>query len=151
MVKARVTLVAAADGRTITADPSLDAGSFAFDEVGAGRWTIRVEAPGYVAQAAELVIPHRGEWSALEVRLESLRDRAVEQYRAVALEVLPSSRLWAVLTNREVLVRARETALRTVSTDNSDPSSGTSRWRYMGCLLRLFGCSEAPLSTGDRR
>ncbi len=92
---------------TIRATVGAD-GRFHAASVAPGRWRLRAEAPGYVAEVAELEVPHRGEWSALEVRLDSLRDRAVEPYRAVALEVLPSSRLWAVLTNREFLARARD-------------------------------------------
>ncbi len=66
-----------------------------------GRARIRMEASGYVATETEIEIPHRGEWSAFVVRLDSLRARALLPYRRLALRVLPSARAWGIWTTRE--------------------------------------------------
>lgn len=76
-------------------------GRFASPILLAGRARLRIEASGYVATEAELEIPHRGEWSAFAIRLESLRARALLPYRRLALRVLPSARAWGIWTTRE--------------------------------------------------
>lgn len=68
----------------------------------AGAGTLRVVAAGYIAQHSEISVPHRGEWTNVTVRLESLRDRALGAFRNVALRVLPSATSWSLTTNREV-------------------------------------------------
>jgi hypothetical protein len=60
-----------------------------------------VQAAGFVATQTELELPHRGEWTSFEVKLESLRDRALAPFRRLALKALPSPRTWGVWTSRE--------------------------------------------------
>jgi hypothetical protein len=50
-------------------------------------------------------VPHRGEWSQLTVRLESLRVRALAPFRRLALRALRSPDVWSVSTNREAAAR----------------------------------------------
>ncbi len=76
-------------------------GRFASPVLLNGRARIRIEASGYVATETEIEIPHRGEWSAFIVRLDSLRARALLPYRRLALRVLPSARAWGIWTTRE--------------------------------------------------
>jgi hypothetical protein len=84
-----------------------DDGTFSLTEVAPGTWRMKVRHRGYGEESSELTLPHRGEWIDFTVRLESLRDRAVAPFRRVALLLLPSARLWPVLTNREVAERSR--------------------------------------------
>lgn len=105
VVDAMVTLVGA-EGRALPVPVAPD-GTFEARSIPLGAWTLRVEAEGYRPAEAALRVPHRGEWSDVRVRLESLRALAVAPFRRLALEVLPSARLWPVWTNREVLDRLR--------------------------------------------
>jgi len=83
-----------------------DRGQFESGPLLAGTYTLEVHADGYAPLREEVTIPHRGELSQLTVRLESLRDRALEHYRSVAIRVLPSSDVWPLWTNREVTEQA---------------------------------------------
>jgi len=83
-------------------------GAFAFDRVSSGEHILRVEAQGYAPEETKVTSPHRGQWGEVTVRLENLRDRVLSAYRRVALALIPSSRLWEIWTNREVLIHARE-------------------------------------------
>jgi hypothetical protein len=78
-----------------------DAGRFASPVLPPGRVRLRIESPGFVATEIDLFVPHRGEWTAFAVRLESLRERALAPFRKLALKVLPSPRAWGVWTTRE--------------------------------------------------
>jgi hypothetical protein len=78
-----------------------DAGRFASPVLLPGRLRLRVESPGFVPTEIDLFVPHRGEWTAFGVRLESLRERALAPFRKLALKVLPSPRAWGVWTTRE--------------------------------------------------
>lgn len=76
-------------------------GRFASPVLLSGRARVRIEAGGYVATETEIEIPHRGEWSAFVVRLDSLRARALLPYRRLLLRALPSARAWGIWTTRE--------------------------------------------------
>jgi hypothetical protein len=78
-----------------------DNGRFESPVLPNGRARLRIEATGYVSTEIDLELPHRGEWSAVVVRLESLRARALAAFRALALRALPSARAWGVWTTRE--------------------------------------------------
>lgn len=97
---ARVSLIYEGnkDAVSLVADAQ---GGFESPELRAGRAHVLVEAPGYLPTHAHLEIPHRGEWTAFVVKLESLRDRALSPFRRLALKALPSSRAWGIWTNRE--------------------------------------------------
>jgi hypothetical protein len=62
---------------------------------------LRVEAQGFVGTEIDIELPHRGEWSAVVIRIESLRARALAAFRALALRALPSARVWGIWTTRE--------------------------------------------------
>lgn len=81
-------------------------GRFAALELAAGTWTLAVSAPGYATIHAALVLPHRGEWSGLRIRLASLRGRALDAVLPVASEVL-SGRAASAATPREIEGRLR--------------------------------------------
>jgi hypothetical protein len=83
------------------------AGRFDSGELGAGTWKLHVAAPGYAAVASVAVVPHRGEWSDVQVRLASLRSAAVNAYRPAAVRAMPSIALWETWTPRETLDNAR--------------------------------------------
>jgi len=83
-------------------------GAFRVDGVPPGEHLLRVSARGYSAEETIVSSPHRGEWSAITVRLESLREQILAPYRRIALALIPSSRLWEVWTNREVLAHDQE-------------------------------------------
>ncbi len=84
-----------------------DEGVFTIAEVPAGRWTIRVEAPGYEARDATVEIPHRGALAQVQVRLRSLRQLALRNYAPLAEALVPQRRWWAFWTPRELAERAR--------------------------------------------
>jgi hypothetical protein len=81
-------------------------GRFASGELAPGSYVLQVEALGYVTLASELHVPHRGEWSDVQVLLKSARDAAVAAYRPVAERVLPALDLWERWTARETLESA---------------------------------------------
>jgi len=107
IANARVALVDEA-GRELVARTDAR-GGFALAEVAVGAFTLSVDAAGYVEVSTRVTIPHRGEWTAATVRLESRRARALARYRPVAAELLPSPRLWGIWTQRDILERARGT------------------------------------------
>lgn len=82
------------------------AGRFAFDELAEGSWTLEISAPGYAGEAIVVHLPHRGEWSALTVRLQSLREIALARFRPIAEALAPARRWWAFWTPRELADRA---------------------------------------------
>jgi hypothetical protein len=67
----------------------------------AGKAHLRVSAAGYGSSELDLELPHRGEWSAVQIRLESLRARALAAFRNLAFRTLPSPRAWGIWTTRE--------------------------------------------------
>jgi len=99
--------LSAADGTSQMLNTDAE-GAFIFERVSPGEHVLRVEARGYAAEETKVLSPHRGQWSEVTVRLENLRDRVLSAYRRVALALIPSSRLWEIWTNREVLIHARE-------------------------------------------
>jgi hypothetical protein len=81
-------------------------GRFASAELTAGSYVLQVEALGYVTLTSPLHVPHRGEWSDVQVLLTNARDAAVAAYRPVAERALPSRDLWDRWTARETLESA---------------------------------------------
>ena len=109
-------------GRVVRETVTDAEGAFGLERAGPGTYTLSLTAEGYARSTTRITVPHRGEWSAATVRLESLRSRALSPYRPVAAELLPSPRLWAIWTQREVLDQARakgraNEALETLSSD----------------------------------
>jgi hypothetical protein len=104
LLRARVTLHAS--GEQLCEAEYSSAHGFAIKALAHGTYELRVEAAGYVSVIQALVIPHRGEWGTMRVRLDSLRDRALDAVVPVAAELLPQ-RAWGTATPREVLERAR--------------------------------------------
>lgn len=78
-----------------------EAGHFESPPLPAGRARLSIEAAGFLGTDIDLELPHRGEWSAVVIRLESLRARALAAFRALALRALPSARVWGIWTTRE--------------------------------------------------
>ncbi len=100
-----------------------DEGRFECPPLPAGRARLRIEAEGYIGTEIELELPHRGEWSAVVIRLESLRARALGAFRALISRALPTPRAWGIWTTREardwISERApdQRSALRKLSSD----------------------------------
>jgi len=103
---ALVTLHAGGADAAIAESTCDAAGAFAIAELAPGAYELRVACAGYASVTHALVVPHRGEWSAVRVRLDSLRDRALDAVAPIAAEILPQ-RAWGTATPREVLERAR--------------------------------------------
>jgi hypothetical protein len=78
-------------------------GSFSARALASGKWLLRARARGYVETEKEFQIPHRGEWSGVQVRLQSMRSLALQPYKPVAFAVLPTPVLWDIWTLREIL------------------------------------------------
>lgn len=84
-----------------------DAGNFVSPPLSPGRWQLVAGAPGHEHVTQRLSIPHQGEWSDMQVWLESSRVLAERRYRPIALEVLRSPHLYEIETPREILARAK--------------------------------------------
>lgn len=80
---------------------SNEQGHFSSPNLPPGRARLWVSAQGFAAAQVNLELPHRGEWTSFEIRLESQRDRALSPFRRLAMRVLPSARVWGIWTNRE--------------------------------------------------
>ena len=81
-------------------------GRFASEAIADGLYRLTVSVAGYATLSTDLSIPHRGEWSDMEVQLQSLRDAAVLAYKPAALRVLPTAELWQRWTPRETFDNA---------------------------------------------
>lgn len=98
----------ARDGAAQPVDIETDAdGRFRSPELDAGEWMLEISAPGYLALTAGFSIAHRGEWSDVQVQLQSLRAAAVAAYKPAALRMLPAAELWQRWTARETLDHAQ--------------------------------------------
>jgi hypothetical protein len=86
---------------------SVEGGRFESRDLAPGVWMLRVQASGYAALTSKVVVPHRGEWSDVQVLLASLRSAAVDAYRPAAARALPSLALWESWTARETLANAQ--------------------------------------------
>jgi hypothetical protein len=91
------------------------AARFQSPELRAGDWTFIIEAPGYATLSGRVTVPHRGEWSDVQVSLASLRSAALLAYRPAALRALPSLELWECWTARETLDNALRSGLASTS------------------------------------
>ncbi|MBK8168900.1 MAG: hypothetical protein IPK60_00990 [Sandaracinaceae bacterium] len=65
-------------------------------------YTLVALANGFASLVVHIVVPHRGEWSQIRIRLLNLRKKALDAIHPVAAEVLPKG-TWGVTTPREVL------------------------------------------------
>ena len=93
-------------GPNTTSTESDAHGAFRTDELPVGEYTLTVHARGYASQTVRIVIPHRGEWANIRVRLLSLRKKALDAIHPVAAEVMPRG-AWGVTTAREVVKAAK--------------------------------------------
>src|SRR5690606_42132069 len=75
-------------------------GRFTIDALDGDRWTLEVIAPGYVRCSEEIRVPHCGQWSRTTVRLRSLHEIALAQYRPFAEALAPERKSWAVWNSR---------------------------------------------------
>lgn len=66
-------------------------------------WMLEASAPGYERSTAAVRLPHRGQWSRTTVRLRSLRELALANYRPVAEALAPARRWWGFWTPRELV------------------------------------------------
>ena len=83
--------------------------SFLSPELEPGHWEMRVTAREYADVKTTFQIPHKGEWTNMRVRMESLRSLAIKPYRELALStLLPSARLWDFWTPRETLTHDQQ-------------------------------------------
>lgn len=98
-------------------------GRFQSADLPNGRAHVRISARGYISTDIDLDLPHRGEWSAVQIRLESLRARALAAFRALAFRTLPTPKAWGIWTTREarewITERApdQRTAIRQLTSD----------------------------------
>jgi hypothetical protein len=83
-------------------------GRFRSTALADGKWRLRVTAHGYRGVETEIDVPHRGQWSGLQVALQSLRALARLAYKPAALRRLRSPAWFEQLTPRETLEVARE-------------------------------------------
>jgi len=90
------------DGAALRCEVRTDEhGEFQFQSLAEGSLTLQVDADGYELSSAQLVVPHRGEWSRAHVRLRNLRWQVAEAFAPVAAGVLGSPERAATRTHRE--------------------------------------------------
>lgn len=77
-------------------------GRFALSGLPAGEYRLRVQLAGYVGVDQSVLVPHRGEWSDVVVRVESYRARALAVFRRVGRRFVASERVFETTTNREI-------------------------------------------------
>ena len=77
-------------------------GRFEFGPGPKGEVHLRIHKPGYRALETSLSLPHRGEWTDAEFRLDSLRQIALAPLRRIARQLLSRERTWGIWTNREI-------------------------------------------------
>jgi hypothetical protein len=94
--------------RSATVD---EQGFFAFEALPAGRLTVEVSAPGYVAERFERALPHRGELRGARILLVPIRARIFSTYRAATLPLLPNPTAAETWTPRELLDHVSRRAL----------------------------------------
>lgn len=92
-VPVAATISVVADGseqplHTLSTGPS---GAFATPSLAAGRYQLRIAAPGYLSQQFFATLPHRGEYRQVAIRLEPLRARLLAEWRRVAEGILGES------------------------------------------------------------
>lgn len=100
-------------GREHHADCAPD-GTFAL-ELPPGAWQVRFEAPRHAALETSVTTPHRGEWRAVDVQLESWRERALAVFRRVAGRVPIDG--WEKRTLHEMSAQARDPRVRALGRD----------------------------------
>lgn len=89
-------------GRSVLELFSDAAGRFAIPGLPAGAHRIVVSRPGFVSEAFQVTIPHRGNLHGVRVDLVEVRVRLLEIYREAARPLLPGVQLWARWTPREL-------------------------------------------------
>jgi hypothetical protein len=90
-------------------------GNFVLPPLPSGTHRIEISAPGYLPLTIKATIPHRGDWSSILVRLQSLRTLAWEPLKPVAARFLPSPDLWGIWTGQELENHARQRAPRALA------------------------------------
>lgn len=99
-------------GRAEVGERLTDAdGQVRLEDLPEGRHTVEISALEHARVVFEVVVPHRGEYGAVRVRLTSLRDRALDAFEPVATEVLGDSEGLSRATVRDVAARAEGTDL----------------------------------------
>lgn len=90
-------------------------GNFALSALPPGTFALEISAPGYETLTHKVIIPHRGEWSSVCIRLQNLRTLVWEPLKPIAARLLPAPDLWGIWTGRELGSHARQRAPRTLS------------------------------------
>ncbi len=118
-IAAAVLTLTSGDGphRSVLTD---DDGRFAVEGLPGSDWTLEARATGYLVTEARIHLPHRGQWSATRVRLRTLRQAALIEYRPVAEALAPQPKWWAFWTPRELADRAASKARREVQDLTAD-------------------------------
>ncbi len=97
-----IVLLVSAEGERIELSTD-DEGRFSIESLATDLWQLSATAPGHERSEAALRLPHRGQWSAVTIRLRSLRQVALTHYRPVAQALAPARKWWAFWTARELL------------------------------------------------
>lgn len=92
------------DGHTFTTSTD---GTFAFDALTAGEWSVRVSSFGFVSESFTIQIPHRGELRGARIDLLPVRERIFALYGEIARGLLPNPNLWGVWTPRQIFDHVR--------------------------------------------
>lgn len=83
-------------------------GEFRFEDTPRGRPSLVVRAVGYVSEEVRIETPHRGKYRGVTLAILPVREKVLEIFREVAMEVLPEAKHWGTWTPREIRRYARE-------------------------------------------
>ncbi|MCA9580745.1 MAG: carboxypeptidase regulatory-like domain-containing protein, partial [Myxococcales bacterium] len=81
-------------------------GRFRSPPIPEGEWMLEAHAPGFAPSRVPLVIPHRGQWDELVVRMASLREQVLVPFRDLVQPHLDPQLPWSAATNREAAGKA---------------------------------------------
>jgi hypothetical protein len=77
-------------------------GMFCFNDTPRGKPLLSVTAVGFVSEEVRVETPHRGKYRDVTLAMLPVREKVLEIFREVAMEVLPEAKNWGTWTPREI-------------------------------------------------
>jgi hypothetical protein len=103
-----VTVLLRYEDKTTIELLSDEKGMFCFNDTPRGKPFLSVTAVGFVSEEVRIETPHRGKYRDVTLAMLPVREKVLEIFREVAMEVLPEAKHWGTWTPREIRRYARE-------------------------------------------